>query len=119
FSGEARYLPNQAKDAKGLPGAYRSGGWYHPSSRFGDQRFDNIGLSLADPQSTAIPLDHTGDYGVYGVIDQMLYRVPGSDDQGLSGFVRAGGVPNDRNLINFYADGGLVSKGLIYGLPNV
>jgi len=25
----------------------------------------------------------------------------------------AGGVPNDRNLINFYADGGLIYKGLI------
>jgi porin len=48
----------------------------------------------------------------------MLYRVPGSDDQGLSGFVRAGGVPNDRNLINFYADGGLVYKGLIPLRPN-
>src|SRR5438128_7949009 len=43
----------------------------------------------------------------------MLYRVPGSDDQGLSAFVRAGGVPQDRNLINFYADGGLVYKALI------
>ena len=41
----------------------------------------------------------------------MLYRVSGSDDQGLSGFVRAGGVPNHRKLISFYADGGLVYKG--------
>jgi porin len=48
----------------------------------------------------------------------MLYRVPGSDDQGLSGFVRAGGVPNDRNLISFYADGGLVYKGLIPRRPD-
>jgi porin len=43
----------------------------------------------------------------------MLYHVPGTADQGLSGFVRAGGVPQDRNLINFYADGGLVYKGLV------
>src|SRR5262249_15273616 len=53
---------------------------------------------LASPESTGIPLEHTGDYGVYGVVDQTLYRVPGTDDQGLSGFARAGGVPNDRNL---------------------
>jgi porin len=52
------------------------------------------------------------------VIDQMLYRVPGSDDQGLSAFVRAGGVPNDRNLINFYADGGFIYKGLLARRPN-
>jgi len=118
FIAEASYLPNQGKDAKGLPGAYRVGAWYHTSPRFGDQRFDNTGRSLADPQSTGIPLDHTGDSGVYGVIDQMLYRVPGSDDKGLSAFIRAGGVPNDRNLINFYADGGFVYKGLIARRPN-
>jgi hypothetical protein len=29
------------------------------------------------------------------VIDQMLYRVPGTDDQGLSGFFRAGGKPTE------------------------
>jgi porin len=114
---EASYLPNQGKDAKGLPGAYRIGAWYHTSPRFGDQRFDNTGLSLANPLSTGIPFDHIGDGGVYGVIDQMLYRVRGTDDQGLSAFVRAGGVPNDRNLINFYADGGLLYKGLIPHRP--
>jgi porin len=112
---EASYLPNQGKDAKGLPGAYRIGAWYHTSSRFFDQRFDNTGLSLANPQSTGIPLRHTGDAGVYGVIDQMLYRVPGTEDQGLSG---SGGVPSDRNLISFYADGGLLYKGLVPGRPD-
>jgi hypothetical protein len=105
-------LTNQGKDAKGLPAAYRVGAWYHTRSRFFDQRFDDAGLSLANPLSTGIPLRHTGDGGVYGVIDQTFYRVPGTDDQGLSGFVRAGGVPNDRNLISFYADGGLLYKGL-------
>jgi porin len=64
------------------------------------------------------PEEHAGDSGVYGVIDQTLYRAPGTDDQGLSGFARAGGVPNDRNLVNFYADGGLVYKGLVPGRPN-
>jgi porin len=118
FIAEASYEPNQGKDAKGLPGAYRIGAWYHTSPRFADQRFDNTGRSLADPLSTGVPLDHTGDSGIYGVIDQMLYRVPGTDDQGLSAFVRAGGAPNDRNLINFYADGGLLYKGLIPPRPD-
>jgi porin len=62
--------------------------------------------------------EHAGDGGIYGMIDQMLYRVPGTDDQGLSAFVRAGGVPNDRNLINFYADGGIVYKGITPGRPD-
>jgi porin len=113
FIAEASYLLNQGKDAKGLPGAYRLGAWYHTSSRFGDQRFDNTGLSLANPLSTGVPRDHTGNGGIYGVIDQTLYRVPGTDDQGLSGF-----LPNDRNLISFYADGGLVYKGPIPRRPD-
>ena len=102
----------------GLPGAYRIGAWYHTSSAFADQRYDTIGLSLANPASTGIPTNHTGDSGFYGVIDQMLYRVPGTDDQGMSAFVRAGGAPNDRNLINFYGDAGLVYKGLLPGRPD-
>jgi porin len=118
FVSEASYLLNQGKNAGGLPGVYRIGAWYHTSARFADQRFDNEGISLASPQSTGIPLEHTGDGGLYGVIDQTLYRAPGTDNQGLSGFVRAGGVPNDRDLINFYADGGLVYKGLVPKRPD-
>jgi porin len=111
-------LLNQGKDSRELPGAYRIGACYDTSVNFADQRFDNIGLSLASPQSSGIPAEHAGDYGIYGVIDQMLYRVPSTNDQGLSAFARAGGVPNDRNLIDFYADGGVVYKGLTPGRPN-
>ena len=118
FIAEASYLLNHGNDAKALPGTYRLGYWYHTSPRFGDQRFDNTGLSLANPLSTGIPLNHTGDFGIYGVVDQMLYHIPGTTDQGLSAFVRAGGAPNDRNLIDFYADGGLIYKGLIPRRPD-
>ncbi|HZP70919.1 MAG TPA: carbohydrate porin [Pseudolabrys sp.] len=115
---ELGYTPNQDRTTGGVPGAYKIGAWYHTSSRFGDQRFDETGRSLADPLSSGIPSNHTGNWGIYGVIDQMLYRVPGTEDQGLSAFVRVGGSPDDRNLINFYADGGLAYKGLIPGRPN-
>jgi porin len=73
---ELSYLPNQKNDAAVLPGAYRIGAWYHTSPRFGDQRFDNTGLSLADPMSTGVRLQHTGDSGIYGVVDQMLIAFP-------------------------------------------
>jgi porin len=116
FIAEASYLPDQNNN--GLPGAYRVGAWYHTSAHFADQRFDNTGLSLANPLSTGIPLEHNGDWGIYGMVDQMLYRVPGTDAQGLSAFARAGGVLNDRNLIGFYADGGFVYQGLMAGRPN-
>jgi porin len=115
---EASYLPNQGKDASGPSGIYRIGAWFHTSSHIADQRYDGTGMSLASPQSTGIPFQHTGDCGVYGVIDQTLYRVPGTDDQGLSAFLRAGGAPDDRNLISFYADGGLLYKGLLQDRPD-
>jgi len=117
FIGEMAYTPNQEKDAKGLPGAYKLGAWYHTSSRFGDQRFDTFGLSLADPLSSGMPREHAGNFAIYGVLDQMFYRVPGTEDQGLSGFLRVTGSPGDRNLVNFYLDAGLVYTGLIPGRP--
>jgi porin len=43
----------------------------------------------------------------------MVYRVPGTTDQGIAIFARVSGAPSDRNLIDFYVDGGATWKGLI------
>jgi porin len=45
----------------------------------------------------------------------MLWRRPDTTDQGLSAFLRLAGSPSDRNLVNFYVDGGLTFKGLFPG----
>jgi porin len=114
FIAEAGYAVNQDKDAKGPPLAFKLGGWYHTSSHFQDQRFDTLGISLASPASNGAPFNHQGDWGVYGIADGSIYRT--ADGGGLSGFARIGaGSPNDRNLVNFYADAGLTYKGLIPG----
>jgi porin len=111
---EAGYAVNQDKDAKGPPMAFKLGGWYASSSHFQDQRFDTVGISLASPLSNGAPLNHQGNWGVYGVADASIYRT--EDGGGLSGFARIGaGTPNDRNLLSFYADAGLSYKGLIPG----
>jgi porin len=53
------------------------------------------------------------------VIDQQLYRPKGGDaDSGISVFSRMSVSPSDRNLVNFYIDGGIVFGGLIPGRPN-
>jgi porin len=93
-------------------GTYKIGGWYN-SDRFADQRFDSGGRSLADPLSTRIPEMHRGDYGVYAIVD-LMPKAPkqGETAQGLGAFLRLAGSPSDRNLINFYADGGLSYTGL-------
>ena len=59
---------------------------------------------------------HSGNYGVYFLADQVLWREIGKDDpaqQGLTGFFRVAAAPKDRNLANFGIDGGLVYKGLV------
>jgi porin len=111
---EAQYSINQSRDAAGLPGTYKLGAWYD-SQHFADQHFDRLGLSLADPRSDGIPRQHNGDWSIYGIADQMLWRRPGTDDQGLSAFARVMGAPANRNLIDFYADAGLSFKGPLEG----
>jgi porin len=112
-----RKSSNNGPQSFGLPGTIRFGSWYH-TGEFADQRFGAQGLSLSNPLSTGQPLEHRGDLGIYAVIDQMLWRLPGSSDQGLSGFMRTSASPSDRNLIDFYADAGLTYKGLIAGRPD-
>ncbi len=109
---ELGYTVTQAKDAKALPITLRLGSWYHSSDRFQDQRFDTAGVSLASPASNGVPLDHDGDWGVYGLVDAVLYRARTGGT--LSAFARlGGGSPGDRNLISFEGDAGLSYKGLI------
>lgn len=44
-----------------------------------------------------------------------MWREPGTDSQGLNVFVRLGGGPSDRNLVDLYFDTGLAYTGLIPG----
>ncbi len=90
--GEVAYSANSGKGAAGLPGVYKLGGWYE-TGPFPWQ---------LDP---AVSKNNNG--GVYAVIDQGIWRRPGSEDQGLNFFLRMGGGPSDRNLISFYADAGI------------
>ena len=54
-----------------------------------------------------------GNWSVYAVADQLIWRKPGSKDEGIGVFARAQGAPGDRNLINLYLDAGLTWKGII------
>jgi porin len=113
--GEAQYRYNQDKGARGLAGTIKLGAWAH-FGRFDDQRFGPDGLSLADPASNGNPARQRGDNGVYGVIDQQIWRPPtGEPDKGVGVFARASASPSDRNLIDLYFDGGIVFAGLIPG----
>ncbi|MGO4722509.1 MULTISPECIES: carbohydrate porin [unclassified Inquilinus] len=113
--GEAQYAVNG--DGDGLPGTYKLGAWYN-SNRFADQRFDDNGLSLADPASDGVALLHRDDWGLYALADQMIYRVPGTKDQGLGLFARIMAAPGDRNEVDLFVNAGASYKGLLAGRPD-
>ncbi len=114
WMGEVQYGVNQGKDAMGLPGVYKVGGWYQTAD-FADQRYglDGTGavVLLSDP-TVVDPLNHSGNWGIYGIADQMIWR---SGERSLNLFARAGYAPADRNLVSYYFDGGAGFKGLVPG----
>lgn len=115
---ELQVRANQDKGDKGLATSFKLGGWQHFGS-FSDQRFGTDGLSLADPLSNGTARDRRGDSGIYGVIDQQLWRPSsGEADKGVGVFARVAGSPSDRNLIDLYFDGGIVFAGMIPHRPD-
>ena len=111
---EAQYAVNQSKDAAGLPATYKLGAWFD-TERVADLRVDRNGLSLADSRSDGVARKHDGDWSLYAIADQMVWRKPGTDDQGLTLFARLMGAPADRSLMDLYADGGFSFKGPFEG----
>jgi len=115
---EMQFRDNWDDKARGLARAVRIGGWYH-FGKFEDQRFGTDGLSLANPFSNGIPRPFTANQGVYGIIDQQLYRPEGGDhESGITSYARISAAPSDRNLIEFYLDGGIIASGGMWGRPD-
>ena len=115
--GETQFRSNQGKDDSGLARTLKIGGWAH-LGQFSDQRYANDGTLLADPARSGIPAQHRGDFGIYGIIDQQIYRPQnGAPDSGISVFSRASWSPSDRSLFDNYIDGGIVFAGLLPSRP--
>ena len=119
FSGGALWMGElQYKLSGNLPGVYKVGAWY-ATADYADQHFGVNGagtvVSLADP-AAAGPLNHSGNWGIYGLVDQMVSRI--GKDGSVNVFLRGGVAPTDRNLISFYMDGGIGVKGALRDRPN-
>lgn len=80
-------------------GVYKVGAFYHSPT-------DNDVF----PES-----GYHGRAGGYFIADQPLWLKPGTEGEGLSGFLRIGGAPANRCAVPFYFDTGLSYKGLIPG----
>ena len=115
---ELQYRYNQDKASSGLAGILRLGGWYH-FGKFDDQRFDETGLSLANPFSSGIARQFRTTSGIYGIFDQQIYRPAGGDaNSGISVFGRFAGTQSDRNLVDLFIDTGIVFSGMLPGRPD-
>ncbi len=87
---------------------YKIGAWYDSES-FADERFGADGLPLASPASNGQPLNHRGEYAVYAVADQMVWRQQRDPNRTVSMFTRVMGAPQgDRNLLEFSMNAGVV-----------
>jgi porin len=100
---EAAWKPGLGEDHH-LPGDYRLGFWYHTGP------FPGTG----DESRT-----FKGNYGLYLLMDQTLYKKKGSDpaDKGLGVFVQFGWAPSDRNQVTGYASAGLQYQGIVPNRP--
>ncbi|WP_424629993.1 carbohydrate porin [Bradyrhizobium sp. SYSU BS000235] len=93
-----------------LPGTITGGAWKH-LGEFNDMRYSVGGFALADPAGSGEPQKLRGNQGIFGVYEQMFVRASSSPDKGAAFFARASVSPSDRNLINFYLDGGFQFTG--------
>ncbi len=95
-----RYKVGAGEDS--LPGTVKVGGFVH-FDHFADQRFGSV-------------IQHAPDFGVYGIVDQQVYRAAGDEpEKGVGVFARIIAAPADRNLVDLYADAGFTASGLVPG----
>lgn len=100
-----------------LPGTYRVGLWYD-SGAFPNRQYDNQGIPLASPASSGVRQMRQGNATAYAVVDQTVWKPEPASARGLGVFARALGAPNDRNLIDFAANAGLVMHAPLAGREN-
>ncbi|APO53995.1 porin [Bradyrhizobium diazoefficiens] len=121
--GQVRFNYDIDIGGRSLAGNFTPGAWKHYGS-FDSQRFTAEGLSIADPSGSGVPAKLRGNYGIFAVIEQVLYRPPEVKDNttsasipGITAFGRIAYSPPDRNLIDLYLDGGIGFVGFTPGRP--
>ncbi len=110
---QGRNIDRRSSGSSGLPGTVKFGAWMN-GGVFPDERYNTLGGALGVVGGQ--PLPHRGDFAVYGVIDQILWR-PAGDRRELDFFLRASAGPSDRNLVDAYFDTGLNLKAPLPSRP--
>ncbi|POZ62625.1 carbohydrate porin [Chromobacterium alticapitis] len=126
FIGELQYgrnLPSngaleapQAKGSQpGLPGTYKLGFWYL-NQKTADTRLDADGQPMAISGNPA--MQHAGNYSIYAVADQTVWRPSEDSSLTLNLFGRVMAAPGDRNPISLSANAGITLTAPFAGRDN-
>lgn len=89
-----------------LPGTYKLGFWYD-FGKFADQQYGTNGQSLASPTTNGVPALIQGNFSIYSVIDQLIWRENPESAEGVGAFLRAMGAPGKQNLIDYSMNAGV------------
>jgi porin len=52
-------------------------------------------------------LSHSGDWALYGIVDQMVWQKPGAKGQGIGVFLQVMGGPGAYTVSNLFVEGGM------------
>jgi porin len=88
------------------------GGVAYDTDTFSDA-YDAALISRGSAAAPARARSRGGDWAVYAQFDRELYRVPGTETQGLTAFLHGTYMPPDRNAYDYCAETGLVYTGLL------
>jgi len=111
---EAQFRYSQGRDDSGLAGSIKLGAFEH-FGNFSNLRYDTAGGALGSAASNGVAGVLKGDWGLYGVWDQQIWKDAGKN---AAVFLRLAGAPQDRNTVNLYVDGGVTFSGLIAERPD-
>lgn len=113
FAGKPFFIGDVSRSAPGDDPAWvmTLGGWAH-SGDFNDLALNDRAAPLAGGSSTGTPLQHQGNWSVYGMADGRLWR---AGPRTLRGFLRMTASPANRNPIDLYLDGGLTLSAPLRG----
>ncbi|KMQ84463.1 porin b carbohydrate-selective [Lasius niger] len=117
---ELQYSVTFGKHHGGLPGIYKLGGYYDTGkypSFYRNQQGEPLG-NVHDRGDPNTPAWLRGNWAVYGIMDQMIWRPKHNPYQSVGIFFRGMGTQGDRNLITFAADAGINFKAPFHNRPN-
>lgn len=115
FAEELAYAPADGVGQNKLPGHYKAGIYYNGATcrdLYSDINGNSSAVTALDSKK------HIGNYNVYIIADQMIYREKGTIDEGLTPLVCATIGPESINKFPFFLMGGLIYKGLVPGRDN-